>query len=73
MLSEFGVKPLAEFLSRDRSEVRQQRLQFPQRRPRALLFAELPIGSSQLHVRPMVGGHVDLQGTCQCAAIVTPR
>ena len=39
---------------------------------RALLFAELPIDSSQIHVRPMVGGHVDLQGACQCAAIVTP-
>src|SRR5687767_3399151 len=72
MLSEFSVKPLAEFLPRRRAEVRHQREQFPQRRACALLFAELPVDSSQIHVRPMVGGHVDLQGACQCAAIVTP-
>ena len=47
-------------------------MQLPQRRARALLFAQLPIGSSQIRVRPMVAGHVDLQDDCQCAAIVTP-
>src|SRR4030095_136799 len=70
MLSEFRVKPLAKFLSRNRAEVRHQRVQFPQGRGRALLFAELPIDSSQVHVRPTVGGHVDLQSDCQCAVIV---
>src|SRR5258705_11573240 len=70
MLSEFSVKPLAKFLSRNRAEVRHQLVQFPQSRGRALLFAELPVDSSKVHVRPMVGGHVDLQGACQCAVIV---
>src|SRR5438874_1633212 len=72
MLSEFSVKPLAHFLAHHRAEVRQQRVHFPPGRACALLLAELPIDSSQVHVRPMVGGHVDLQGACQCAAIVTP-
>ena len=72
VLGEFRVEPLAEVLPRHRAEVRHQRLEFAQRRARALLFAELPIDGSQVHVRVVVAGHVDLQGGRQCAGIVAP-
>src|SRR5262245_47972126 len=70
MLGVFGIEPPAELLSRQRAEVRRQRMQFPQRRARAFLLAELPIHSGQRRVCETITGHVELQGYCQRAAIV---